>query len=267
MVRGMLIAVLAAFAAAPAAAGPRVYSLDQCADQYVMALVPRGDIAALSHRADDADSYLRDQARGLPRRRAGLEPVLASKAQVVVRYWGGDTMLTQALEKRGVKVVTIDDATDFTGVRADVRKVASALGQPTKGEALVSRMDANLAVARGAGRARPAMYMTSGGFTAGDDTLIGAMLRAAGLTNLAGKTFFEPVPLERLALSPPAALVLGYFDAAALATQRWAFGRHHLVRKVARERTLTSLPSTILGCPAWFAAEGPAQLARAERSR
>src|SRR4051812_21793442 len=107
MVRGMLIAVLAAFAAAPAAAGPRVYSLDQCADQYVMALVPRGDIAALSHRADDADSYLRDQATGLPRRRAGLEPVLASKAQVVVRYWGGDTMLTQALEKRGVRVVTI----------------------------------------------------------------------------------------------------------------------------------------------------------------
>ena len=40
----------------------------------------------------------------------------------------------------------------------------------------------------------------------------------------------------------PTALVLGYFDAAALATQRWAFGRHHLVRRVARQRTLAALP-------------------------
>jgi iron complex transport system substrate-binding protein len=261
------IAVLAAFAAAPATAGPRVYSLDQCADQYVLALAPRGDIAALSYRTDDADSYLKAQAAGLPQGRPGLEPVLASRARVVVRYWGGDQMLTQALEKRGVKVVTIDDTSDFDGVRADVRKVSAALGQRAKGEALVRRMDANLAFAKGAGRGRPAMYMTSGGFTAGDDTLIGAMLRAAGLTNLAGKTFFEPVPLEKLALSPPAALILGYFDDAALATQRWAFGRHHLVRKVAKERTLAALPSSILGCPAWFAADGPAQLARAERGR
>jgi iron complex transport system substrate-binding protein len=264
----MLIAVLfAAGAAQPAAAGPRVYSLDQCADQYVLALVPRGEIAALSHRADDADSYLKAQAAGLPRRRAGLEPILASGAQVVVRYWGGDMMLTRALEKRGVKVVTIDDATDFAGVRVDIRKVAAALGQPAGGEALVRRMDAELIQAKGAGKGRPVMYMTSGGFTAGEDTLVGAMLRGAGLSNLAGKTFFEPIPLERLALSPPAALVLGYFDAAALAVQRWAFGRHHLVRKVARERTLASLPSSILGCPAWFAADGPALLARAERRR
>jgi iron complex transport system substrate-binding protein len=266
MVRGLLIAVVVALGAArPAAAGPRVYSLDQCADQYVLALVPRGDIAALSHRADDADSYLRGEADGLPRRRASLEPILASRATVVVRYWGGDLMLARALEQRGVKVVTIDDATNFSGVRADIRKVSAALGQPAKGETLVGRMDAELSRAKGAGRNRPVMYMTSGGFTAGEGTLVGAMLSAAGLRNLAGTTFFEPVPLERLALSPPAALVLGYFDAAALAVQRWAFGRHHLVRKIARERTLTSLPSSILGCPAWFAGDGPALLAKAER--
>ena len=61
---GLLLAAVLAVGS-PAAAGPRVYSLDQCADQYVMALAPRGDIVGLSYRADDADSYLRDQARGI----------------------------------------------------------------------------------------------------------------------------------------------------------------------------------------------------------
>lgn len=259
------IALGAALAGAPAVAGPRLYSLDQCADQFVLALAPRGDIAALSHRADDADSYLRDQARGLPRRRAALEPILASKAQVIVRYWGGDPMLTRALERRGVKVVTIDDATDFTGVRANVRKVAAALGQPARGDALVARMDRQLAEAKGAGKGTPALYMTSGGFTAGKDTLIGAMLAAAGFRNLAQSAFFAPVPLERLALSPPARLVLGYFDPASLSTQRWAFGRHRLVQRTLKTRTLAALPSSLLGCPAWFAADAPATLARAAR--
>jgi iron complex transport system substrate-binding protein len=274
MVRGVLASAIAAGVAAaatavagPASAAPRVYALDQCADQYVLAMAPRADIVGLSHRSDDADSYLAPAARGLPKRRAALEPILASRAQLVVRYWGGDPMLTRALERRGVRVVTIDDANDFAGVRADVRKVATALGRPARGEALVAGMDARLAAARGAGRGRSALYMTSGGFTAGKDTLIGAMLSAAGLDNLARRPSFTAVPLERMALTPPTALVLGYFDTAALATQRWAFGRHHLVRRIARERTLARLPSSVLGCPAWFAADAPAILAAAERAR
>ena len=37
--------------AGPASAGPGVVSLDQCADQYVLALAPRADIKGLSYRA------------------------------------------------------------------------------------------------------------------------------------------------------------------------------------------------------------------------
>lgn len=261
------MALASLFAASPAAAGPRVYSLDQCADQYVLALVPRGDIAGLSYRADDADSYLRAEARGLPKGRPGLEPILASRTRVVVRYWGGDPVLTRALERRGVRVVRIDDAQDFAGVRANMRAVAKALGQGAKGEALVRRMDGQLARARGAGGGRSVLYLTSGGFTAGPDTLVGAMLTAAGFNNVAGRMSFEPVPLERLTLSPPSALVLGFFDDAALATQRWAVGRHHIAQRLIRERTLVSLPASILACPAWFAADGPALIAAAARAR
>ncbi|MDB5440338.1 MAG: transporter substrate-binding protein [Caulobacteraceae bacterium] len=259
-----LLALLGLTAAAPA---PRVFSLDQCADQFVMALVSRPDIVGLSYRADDADSYLRAQARGLPLGRVGLEPILAKRAQLVVRYWGGDPTLTRALERRGVRVVRIEDAQTFDGVRANMRAVAAALGQTARGEALVRRMDGELAEARGAGRGRSALYLTSGGFTAGPDTLVGAMIAAAGFRNVAGRMSFQPIALERMTLSPPDALVLGFFDPEALATQRWAFGRHRIVRKLARERTLARLPSDILACPAWFAADGPARLAAAARAR
>lgn len=258
---------LAAMVASSAHAGPRVYSLDQCADQFVIALAPRADIVGVSYRAGDADSYLRDQARGLPRGRPGLEPILARRAQVVVRYWGGDPLLARALERRGIRVIRIKEAQDFNGVRTNIRAVASALGQTARGETLVAGMDRRLAQAAGAGHGRSALYLTSGGFTAGPDTLVGAMLSAAGYRNVAGRMSFEPIALETMVLSPPSVLVLGFFDPAAMATQRWAFGRHHIVRRLARERTLAALPSSILGCPAWFAADGPQRLAAAGRSR
>lgn len=136
-VQALAAAALAlGLAAGGASAAPRVFSLDQCADQYVLALMPRADIAGLSYRADDADSYLRAQAPGLPLRRASTESVLASGARIVVRYWGGDALMARRLAGRGLRVVKIDDAQDFAGVRADVRRVAAALGNPAGGEAL-----------------------------------------------------------------------------------------------------------------------------------
>ena len=258
-----IVSALAAFAAS-VHAGPRVYSLDQCADQYVLALSLPADIVGLSRRATKADSYLRADARGLSLRRATSESVLAAGPSVVVRYWGGDRRLLGDLGRRGVRVVVIDDAADFPGVRANVRRVAAAVGQSGKGEGLIADMDARLAVTAGAWRGAGALYLTSGGDTAGDATLIDAMLRAAGLVNLAPGAGFHAFSLERLVLNPPAAVVLGFFDAAQGALQHWSLGRRAPLRRLARRRAIVSLPGAILGCPAWFAADGVAAIARAK---
>lgn len=267
-----LTAALAALAfAGPAAAHaaarvPTVMSLDSCADQYVLALSPREAIVGLSARADDFDSYMRASAHGLPVRRATTEAVLAVRPDVVVRYWGGDARLEATLARRGVRVVRIDEATDFNAVRADVRKVAAALDATEAGEALVARMDAKLARARGAWKGAPALYLTPSGFTTGPGSLVDAMLRAAGMTNLATGSTWKPIPLERLVTNPPQAFVLGFFDVFAVAMQRWGPGRHSALKARLPGRTVASLPSSILGCPAWFAADGPEALARAKRS-
>lgn len=267
-----LTAVLAVLAfATPAAAHAAaaktltVMSLDSCADQYVLALSPREAIVGLSARADDPDSYMRAFAGGLPVRRATTEAVLAVRPDIVVRYWGGDARLEATLQRRGVTVVRIDEASDFDGVRADVRKVAAALGARARGEALVAGMDAKLAKAKGAWKGEPALYFTPSGFTTGPGSLVDAMLRAAGMTNVATGSTWKPIPLERLVMHPPKAFVLGFFDVFAVAMQRWGPGRHAALKARLPGRTVASLPSAILGCPAWFAADGPEALARARR--
>jgi len=247
--------------ASGAAAGPRVLSLDQCADQYVLALAPRADIVGLSTRALNYDSYLKAQARGLPQRRTTAESALAAAPNVVVRYWGGDARLVADLERRGVRVLTIDDAVDFPGVRADIRKVAAGLGEHAAGERLIAGMDAKLAAAAGAGRGRGIYYLTSGGDTLGSGTLIDAMIAAAGFANLAPHAGYGVISLERLLLDPPALFVLGFFDDTLDANERWSVGREAALRRLVARRASVSLPSAVLGCPAWFVANGTASLA------
>jgi len=248
-----------------AVAAPRVVSLDQCADQYVMALSPRTAIAGVSMRSGDPDAYLHVQARGLPKRRASAESVLAAQPNVVVRYWGGDALLSRTLARRGVTVVDLTDQGGFDGVRRNIRAVAAALHETPRGEQLIADMNAKLAASSGAWRNRPAIYLTPAGFSTGPGTLIDAMLRGAGLDNRTTSPGYVSVPMERLVIDPPIALVLGFFDSYGLSGQLWAPGRRSLVRRMVDERAIANLPGSVLDCPAWFAADGVRAISQARQ--
>ena len=173
----------------------------------MLALSPREAIVGLSPRVGDRDSYLRDLSAGLPRRRASPEAILAARPQVVVRYWGGDPALVRQIERRGASVVQIDEASDFAGVRNNVRRVAAALGQEARGDALIRRMDEQLQPPA-AGGAKSALYLTSGGVTAGPGTLIDAILTRRWLPQSGARPGYRTVSLERLVLDPPTPLSL-----------------------------------------------------------
>lgn len=266
MMRRAVLAAAFSLIVSQVSAGSRVLSLDQCADQYVLALSPRADIVGLSTRATRSDSYLGAQAHGLPLRRASEETILAARPDIVVRYWGGDERLLARLAGRGVTVVRIDDATDFPGIRSNVRRVAQALKQRSTGEVLIAGMDRQLAASREVWRGARAFYLTSGGDTAGSGTLVDSMMRAAGLTNAETGPGFRPVSLEQLVLHPPDAIVGGFFDADSDASQSWGIGRHQVARDLLERRGLVRLPASLLGCPAWFAGDGVAAIA-ASRGR
>ena len=237
----------------------RVMALDQCADQYVLALRPDADLA-LSPRADDPDAWLREASVRRRRVRPTLEAAIGFRPDVVVRYWGGEPRMLARLEADGARVLTIEDVADFNGVRSDIRTVAEGLGVPNRGEALIARMDRTLAAAAPAADApeRSALYLTAGGFTAGKGTLVDAILAAAGFSNAAAAPFFAPVSVERIALFPPARFVLGFFDQA---RGDWRGpGRHPVVQRAARGRVAARLPAAALTCPAWFAADAAMML-------
>lgn len=243
----------------PASARPlRVMSLDQCADQYVLALAPDAELA-LTHRALSSDAWLRREARGRRILRPTFEAAMGFKPDVVVRYWGGDQRLLASLASQGVQVLAIDDATTMNGVEANVLRVADGLNQPERGRALVRDMRRKLAVAdRPSSADRSALYLTPGGFTAGAGTLVDAIMRAAGFLNVAGPGF-APVSVERIVLSQPSRFVLGFYDQV---RADWRGpGRHPVVRRVARGRIAARLPAAALTCPAWFAADAALTLA------
>ena len=256
---GLLIVGAGAVEARPL----RIMSLDQCADQYVLALRPDAELA-LSPRADDPDAWLRAAAKGRARVRPTLEAAVTFRPDVVVRYWGGEPRLLARLEGRGTPTALIADATDFNGIRANLRTVAKALDAEARGEDLIRRMDARLAEAAPKTAERPtALYLTAGGFTAGKETLIDAILSAAGFRNAADKPYFNPVSVESIALSPPLRFVLGFFDQA---RGDWRGpGRHPVVRRAAEGRVAATLPAAALTCPAWFAADAALLLSEGER--
>lgn len=249
--------------ASGASAAPlRVMSLDQCADQYVLNLVPEAELA-LSPRADDEDSWSRALAQGHRRLRPSLEAALGFRPDVVVRYWGGEPRLLQALERRGVKVLTIEDATDMAGVRRNISAVSAGLGQPQRGKALVGKMDADLAKAKDAGQGRRLLYVTPGGYTGAKGTLMDAILTSAGFKNAAVGEGFVPIGIEALVFSPPSLVVRGFYN---LWRGNWRGpGRHPVVQRLTQGRAVTDLSAATLSCPAWFAAEASAQLAGAAR--
>jgi iron complex transport system substrate-binding protein len=260
LLAGALLAGGLGWMATAASAEPlRVMSLDQCADQYVLALVPDARLA-LSPRADDPDSWMREAAKGHRQVRPTLEAAVGFRPDVVLRYWGGEPRLLERLDQGGSRVLTLADASDFDGIRANIRTVAIGLAVPKRGERLIATMDRRLAAARAQDRQpKAALYLTAGGFTSGSGTLMDAMLKAAGFKNAADRPGFGPVSVERIALTPPARFVLGFFDQV---RADWRGpGRHPVVRKSAQGRTVTRLPAAVLTCPAWFTADGVARIA------
>lgn len=260
---GMLAVALGLAPLAAEARPIRIMSLDQCADQYVLALAPDAELL-LSPRADDPDSWARAQARGRPSARPTLEAAVGFQPDVVVRYWGGEPRLLAALQHRKIRVASIDDAVDMDGVRRNIRQVAHALDQTNRGEALVAAMDDRLDAARRLSQVqagpRGAVYLTTGGFTAGPGTLVDAIFKEAGYLNLTTSPGFQALSVETLIMTPPARFVLGFFDQVR-ADWRGA-GRHPVVRRLSRGRTAARLSGDALTCPAWFAADASWRLAR-----
>ncbi len=240
------------------AAGLRVYSADFCADQLTLALADPRQIAALSPDAEKDFSFLRARAAGLPQARADAESVAAAKADVVLRFWGGDAA---RLERLGVRVVTLDYAADFDGVKRNIKTAAAAsrpiaaaaIGREAAGRALVADIDKRLAaLAALAPSGVTALYVTPGGVTAGKATMIDAILSAAGVRNSAaeaGLSYWPALSAEAIVADPPAFVVAGFFASNAERINHWSAARHPALQRILQRTPGVAPPADVLSCP------------------
>ena len=246
--------LLVLLTATTADAGPpqRVVSIDYCADQYVLKMLPRAQILAVSPDAGEPFSYMRDSAAGLRRVRPVAEDILALEPDLIVRSYGGGPHALRFFARAGIDVLQVPYVNDIGAIRAATRTIADGLGVPERGEAIVAEMDRRLhAVARSA-PAGTALYMTPTGVTSGPGTLIDDMLRAAGLVNFERRVGWHPLPLERLAYEQPEVVAGAFFSAGTDHPSKWSAMRHPVARRQMSERTTVLLQGAWTSCGGWF---------------
>lgn len=269
-------AALALLTAAPApslAAGlpDRVVSLNLCADELVLRLADREQVAAVTYLArDPRGSTVAAEAASVPWTRGLSEEIVALKPDLVIA--GAFTTRTTVgmLRRIGFPVLELGVPTDFDGVRAQIRTVAGALGHPERGAAMIADFDARLAAAM---PARPThlrtLVMRPNAFTVAPGSLGDAILQAAGLVNVAaeiGRDRFGQVPLEAATLADADLIVL---DAAEPETPSLADSllRHPVLTALARQGRTVSIPNRLWTCPGPQIADVVARLAQAARAR
>lgn len=256
---GAILALVLLIPPTEAAADPpkRIASINLCADQYLLSLVPRSHILALSPFADDPNmSAAADAARGIPKVKDDVESVLALKPDLVVASAYTRPSTIALLRQHGLDVFAVPDATNFEELRKQIDVTAKALDVPEKGAVLKRRLDAALARIEGKGEGRRALYLDRGGFVTGARTLIGAAFAHAGLANAAkslGVDAIAPVPLEIVMLAKPEIIVTpGVSDSQ---DQGAVALRHPALASLAGTRTIhLPVSDTVCPGPSWIGA-------------
>lgn len=246
----------------------RIVSLDYCADQYVLKLVGRDRIAAVSPDAAAEFSYMRAAATGVPQVRPQAEDVLLLKPDLVVRSYGGGPNAAALFERAGVPVLQLGYAPDLAGIRKVLLDTATGLGEPAQGEAMAAAFDARLMALRRASSGPSALYVTPGGVTTGPGSIVDELLRAGGLLNFQTADGWGPLPLERLAYARPDVVAAAFFDTRWNRPDPWSAAAHPVVGRALKGVPTAELPGAWTACGGWFvldAVERLAGLAKAAR--
>jgi len=238
-------------AAQPDTAPQRIVSLNLCTDQLLMQLVEPGRIRAVSYLArDPRSSALFEEARNLPATSGVAEEVIALKPDLVLAGTFSTRATVAILRQLGYRVVEFEPEYGFAGIIANIRAMAAAVGERARGEAMVRRIEAELARLPAPPASRPifANYAANG-YTSGNGALVTEIANLAGFETLGqrlGLAGTQPVNLEQMLTERPDLIDIGEdYGAPALATELF---RHPALRRLLREQTSIELDPRHTAC-------------------
>lgn len=248
----------------------RIVSLNLCADQYLLALADREQIAGLTRNAADPNmSAAAAQTAGLPILKGTAEEVLAIEPDLVVGMSVRRSNMLTGIPHESYAAVELKSARSYDDILTQIREVAKAVGHPERGEALIVRMEHDLAAISKNGAGHVAAYYQRRGFLTGTGTLVDDLMTRSGLINLADKLhkpILAQLTLEELLEARPDYLIVES-GSDEVVDQGTEMLHHPLLRDMPR----IHLPQawTVCGGPAYVDAARSLsrQLAAAGRSR
>ena len=199
-------------AAAPAVAvgrpPARVVSINLCTDQLALLLAAPGQLLSVSWLSQDPQSsMLAAAAARLPANHARAEEIAMLRPDLVLAGAYSAQATVALLRRIGIPVEVFPPETDLDGIRANLRRMGGVLGRAAAADAALARFDADLAALTPPPGPRPrAALYSANGYSSGDASLSGAILRAAGYANIGEEMGLGPggvMALERLVLAAP----------------------------------------------------------------
>jgi iron complex transport system substrate-binding protein len=246
--RGVILASAIVTASPGAAAKPmRVMSINQCADQIVLALLPPARITSVTWLSRDPEnSVMAKAAMRVGINHGEAEEVVRQKPDLVVAGAFTTPATRAMLAKLGYPMVEVAEANSFADIRAVTRQIAQAVGEPARGETLIAHMDQGFAtLAREHMRPVRVAAWDGAGFSAEKGSLYDAVLGVAGAINVAdlppASSYGEPDTEVLLAAAPE--LLLQGEPGSRTPGLRDDVARHPLVRRYWADRVVTVSPA------------------------
>lgn len=251
-------------ACAQAAHPSRVMTLNMCADQLVLALLPPERIVSvtyISHRSSDPELAAKASMVGI---NYGLaEDVFAQKPDLVIAGEYSTPAVRAVLREANYPLYELPSANNFAEIRTVTRTLAELLDASERGEELIAQMDATLAELA---RTRPTEPISivawdGSGLSPGKETLFEEILNAAGGINLAAEASDAAMvsfDMEQLLAARPDFIAYGdaYLETPSL---RYAPLRHPALREVYADRQIR-YPETKYVCGLPSSAEAARRL-------
>lgn len=193
--------------AQPGVRGGGIVSTNPCADAILLRLAAPDRIAAISRYSQDPAATSIDLAiaRGYRGIAGTAEEVIALKPALVLTSSFTPAATRRAYERAGLRVLLLDAPGTIAASEAQVMQIASAVGEPAKGRAMVAAIKAAV-VAKPSGREASALMFIGGNLVNGSGTLLDEMMRRAGFRNAAadyGLAFTGTLPIETIVRRPP----------------------------------------------------------------
>ena len=267
---GLLWAASPAPPAKAPAVPQRIVSINLCADQLVVALADRQQIAGLTKNATDPEmSGEAAKAHGIPLLSNSAEQILAIEPDLIVGMPASRSAALAALPEQNYPLLDLATADRLDEIYASIRETAAAVGHPARGTALIAHMERELAGLSKPGKGRVAAYYQRRGYMTGTGTLIDELMARVGLVNLAGKLGKPPLSqlsLEEMVAAEPDFLIVE--SATDVVTDQGSEMLHHpAIKDIPR----ISMPQawTVCGSPAYTEAARSmaAQIARHDGAR